>query len=66
MAPFPSHRRGSLAGADTALERPFVFGVLMSSITDHAVESDPLAKLVLSSVLAYCADERFDVSHERY
>jgi hypothetical protein len=57
--------QGFLARVDSSSERPFVFRVLMTSIADHAVESDPVVKLILSSVRAYCADEQFDVSQKR-
>lgn len=57
--------QGFLAGVDASSERPFVFRVLMTSIADHAVGSDPVVKLILSSVRAYCEDEQFDVSHQR-
>jgi hypothetical protein len=56
---------GFLAGVDSSSERPFVFRVLMTSIADHAVGTDPVVKLILSAVRAYCADEQFAVSQRR-
>ena len=58
-------RDGYLGTGDASSDHPFVFRILMISIADHTVGTDPVAELILASLRAYCADETFRVSGQR-